>query len=78
VGLRKPIVRCFTPRQHIDGIDRDPALYWDWEHFNGIGATKMSQLLAPLIAALANSQRPEPAYSNRCLTKKQVPHATLE
>jgi hypothetical protein len=44
---------------HIDGIDRDPALYWDWEHFNGIGATKMSQLVAPLIAALANRQRPE-------------------
>ena len=44
---------------HLDGIDRDPALYWDWEHFNGIGATKMSQLVAPLITALANRQRPE-------------------
>jgi hypothetical protein len=44
---------------HLDGIDRDPALYWDWEHFNGAGATKMSQLVAPLIAALANRQRPE-------------------
>jgi hypothetical protein len=44
---------------HLDGIDRDPALYWDWEHFNGVGATKMSQLVAPLIAALANRQRPE-------------------
>ena len=44
---------------HLDGIDRDPALYWDWEHFNGVGATKMSQLAAPLIAALANRQRPE-------------------
>jgi hypothetical protein len=44
---------------HIDGIDRDPGLYWDWEHFNGIGATKMSQLIAPLIAALARRQRPE-------------------
>ena len=44
---------------HLDGIDRDPALYWDWEHFNGIGATKMSQLAAPFITALANRQRPE-------------------
>jgi hypothetical protein len=44
---------------HIDGIDRDPVLYWDWEHFNGIGATKMSQLIAPLITALASRQRPE-------------------
>ena len=44
---------------HIDGIDRDPVLYWDWEHFNGIGATKMSQLIAPLIVALASRQRPD-------------------
>jgi hypothetical protein len=44
---------------HIDGIDREPFLYWDWEHFNGVGATKMSQLVAPLIAALASRQRPE-------------------
>jgi hypothetical protein len=44
---------------HIYGIDRDPVLYWDWEHFNGIGATKMSQLIAPLIAALARRQRLE-------------------
>jgi hypothetical protein len=44
---------------HIDGVDRDPALYWDWEHFNGIGATKMSQLIAPYIAALVSRQRPE-------------------
>jgi hypothetical protein len=44
---------------HLDGIDHETALYWDWEHFNGIGATKMSQLVAPLIAALANRQRPE-------------------
>jgi len=46
-------------RFHTRPIDRDPALYWDWEHFNGAGATKMSQLVAPLIAALANRQRPE-------------------
>ena len=45
---------------HLDGIGRDPALYWDWQHFNGIGATKMSQLIAPLIVELANRQRPEP------------------
>jgi hypothetical protein len=44
---------------HMDGIDREPFLYWDWEHFNGIGATKMSQLIAPLITALANRQRTE-------------------
>ena len=44
---------------HIDGIDRDPALYWDWQHFNSVGATKMSQLIAPLITALASRRRPE-------------------
>jgi hypothetical protein len=44
---------------HTDGIDREPALYWDWQHFNGVGATKMSQLIAPLITALASRQRPE-------------------
>lgn len=44
---------------HLDGIDRDPAMYWDWTHFNGVGATKMSQLVAPLIAALADGRRPE-------------------
>jgi hypothetical protein len=49
----------YAQMTHIDGIDREPALYWDWMHFNGIGATKMSQLIAPLISALANRQRPE-------------------
>jgi hypothetical protein len=44
---------------HIDGIDRNSVLYWDWEHFNGIGATKMSQLIAPLITAFASGMRPE-------------------
>ena len=44
---------------HIDGIDRKPSLYWDWEHFNGVGATKMSQLIVPLITALTSGMRPE-------------------
>jgi hypothetical protein len=49
----------YAQMTHTDGIDHDPALYWDWMHLNGIGATKMSQLIAPLIAALASYQRPE-------------------
>jgi hypothetical protein len=49
----------YAQMTRLDGIDRDPSLYWDWQHFNGVGATKMSQLVAPLIAALANRQRPE-------------------
>jgi len=44
---------------HLDDMDRDPALYWDWEHFNGLGATKISQLIAPLISALAIRERLE-------------------
>jgi hypothetical protein len=50
----------YVQMTHVDGIDSDPALYWDWMHFNGIGATKMSQLIAPLISALVNGQRPKP------------------
>jgi hypothetical protein len=45
---------------HTDGMDRDASLYWDWEHFNDLGATKISQLIAPLIVAMANGSRPEP------------------
>jgi hypothetical protein len=45
---------------HAGGLDRDASLYWDWEHFNDLGATKISQLIAPLIVAMANGIRPEP------------------
>lgn len=45
---------------HTGGIDQDAFLYWDWEHFNDLGATKISQLIAPLIVAMADGSRPEP------------------
>jgi hypothetical protein len=45
---------------HADGIDQDPSLYWDWEHFNSAGAAKISRMIAPLIAAMAAGSRPEP------------------
>jgi hypothetical protein len=44
---------------HGDGIDRDPAVWWDAAHFNVLGATKMSQLIAPLITAMVHDSRPE-------------------
>lgn len=43
---------------HSEGIDRDPSLYFDWTHFNARGATKMADLIAPLIAELAHGSRP--------------------
>lgn len=45
---------------HTGGIDRDPSLYFDWTHFNSRGAARMSELIAPLIAALAKQSRPQP------------------
>jgi hypothetical protein len=44
---------------HAGGIDLDSSLYWDWEHFNGVGAVKISQMIAPLITAMAAGARPE-------------------
>lgn len=44
---------------HLVGIDRDPSLYFDWAHFNSIGASKMSKLIAPLISAMERQSRPQ-------------------
>jgi hypothetical protein len=44
---------------HLDGIDHDPALYYDPWHFDAAGARIMSEATAPLIADLAHGYRPE-------------------
>jgi hypothetical protein len=60
-GLAQAHPRVLYARlTHVDGIDRDPSLYFDWTHFNGLGAGKMSRLVAPLIMALARGGRPQP------------------
>jgi hypothetical protein len=45
---------------HLDGVDHDPALYYDSWHFNAAGARILSEVIAPLIADLARAYRPEP------------------
>jgi hypothetical protein len=44
---------------HHDGIDQDVSLYFNWTHFNTLGAKKESEILGPLIAELARGQRRE-------------------
>jgi hypothetical protein len=45
---------------HVDDLDHDIGLYYDWAHFNGLGATKMSQLTAPVIKEILAGARPGP------------------
>lgn len=60
-GLAKSDSKLLYARlSHKDGVDLDPSLYFNWTHFNSLGAKKMSDIIAPMIVDAAQHRRGEP------------------